>query len=240
VSSALWWTAGVVLAAVAWLNTGALPVPARAWTAILLVALPALMIVQARQLRQLGDLPRTAAYVSSIASLWLLAGISVLVAHYSGMTLADLGFHPAPLLRTVAWTALLTLTGIAILFLFHWLGARETSVLRSLLPVTRAERRLFAAVSITAGVCEETVCRGFLLTALVLATGSVTLAVLLSSSAFGVVHAYQHPVGALRVAVLGACLSLPLATGDSILPAIAAHTAIDLLSGLWLARYLLR
>jgi hypothetical protein len=35
-------------------------------------------------------------------------------------------------------------------------------------------------------------------------------------------------------------LALPLLIDGSILPAILAHALIDLLSGLWLARYLLR
>jgi membrane protease YdiL (CAAX protease family) len=68
----------------------------------------------------------------------------------------------------------------------------------------------------------------------------MTLAVIVSSGAFGVAHAYQQPAGELRAALLGLVLAVPLLTTGSILPAIAAHIAIDLLSGLWLARYLLR
>ena len=117
---------------------------------------------------------------------------------------------------------------------------REAPVLRELLPVSGPERSLFVALSATAGICEEIVFRGFLIHALTLATGSVTLALLLSSCVFGVVHAYQSPLGAVRAALLGALLALPLVFHGSIVPAILAHTLIDILSGLWLARWLLR
>ena len=82
--------------------------------------------------------------------------------------------------------------------------------------------------------------RGFLLYALHVATGSAVLAVVLSSGAFAVVHAYQQPLGALRAGLLGAILAVPLLLGHPIYAPILAHAAIDILSGLWLARYLLR
>jgi membrane protease YdiL (CAAX protease family) len=72
------------------------------------------------------------------------------------------------------------------------------------------------------------------------ATGSIAIALLLSSGAFGVAHAYQRPAGALRATLIGLVLAVPLVIDGSIVPAIIAHAAIDILSGLWLARYLLR
>jgi membrane protease YdiL (CAAX protease family) len=99
---------------------------------------------------------------------------------------------------------------------------------------------VFVFVAITAGICEEIIFRGFLLRTLVLGTGITPLAVVLSAGAFGVVHAYQSGAGALRAALLGVLLTVPLLLDGSILSAIVAHTLLDLLSGLWLARYLLR
>jgi uncharacterized protein len=111
---------------------------------------------------------------------------------------------------------------------------------RELMPSSPREKGLFVALSLTAGITEEIVFRGFVLYALLLATASLPLAVLLSSGVFGMVHAYQHPIGVLRAALLGALLAVPVLVHGSIYPAIAAHVLIDLLSGLWLARYLLR
>jgi uncharacterized protein len=227
---------------VAWLQLGPLPWPARAWAALLLVPLPALMVAQARLLLRLESLPRVDAYVSSIISLWVLAAITAATARVSGYSFAELALTAgtASTGRIIITTLILTAAGVALLFAFHAAGYRDAPVTRQLLPADTRERVLFAGVSVTAGVCEEFVFRGFLLLVLLHATGLPLLAVLLSSGAFGVVHAYQGGIGALRAALLGALLAVPVLLDGSIIPAIAAHTLIDLLSGFWLARYLIR
>jgi membrane protease YdiL (CAAX protease family) len=57
---------------------------------------------------------------------------------------------------------------------------------------------------------------------------------------FGIMHAYQDVGGAARAAILGAVLAVPVVLTGSIVPAMVAHAAIDLTSGLLLARWLLR
>lgn len=235
---------GALLAAAAailvWTQAAALPVPARAWLAVLLAALPVLMVLQARQLDEIAELPRRAAYTSSMASLWVLAGLTAVIAWASRMTTAELGLAATTLPALIEWTVVLTVAGVGIVVGFRLAGFREATLVRELIPVTGSEKGMFAALSATAGITEEFVFRGFLVHALLTATGSVPLTLLLSSGAFGVVHAYQQPVGALRAALLGALLALPLLVSGSIYPAILAHILIDLLTGLWLARYLLR
>lgn len=226
--------------AVAWLQLDGLSPITRGWAVVLLVPLPLLMMAQARMLDDVAELSRTPAYVSSIASLWLLAGATAGVALAGGLGPAALGLNAVAWSTVLLLAAAMTAAGVAILFGFRAAGFRETGILRELLPVTATERVLFAGVSITAGICEELIFRGFLLTALVQASGSVALAVVISSGAFGVLHAYQKPVGALRAAVIGAVLALSVVMTGSVYAAIIAHTAIDMLSGLWLARYLLR
>jgi uncharacterized protein len=236
-------TVGLLAAATAalvWLLSGALAWPARAWMAVLLVPLPALMILQAGQIAELGELPRRAAYVSSMISLWVLAVLTAAAALFSGFTPADLGLTLLPPALMAGWTVLLVGAGVAVLFAFRLAGFREGPIVRELLPARRGDGAWFTGLSITAGVTEEIIFRGFLIHALRLATGSTALAVLLSSGAFGVVHAYQQPAGAGRAALLGALLSLPLLIHGSIYPAILAHALLDILSGFWLARYLLR
>lgn len=224
----------------AWLQLGDLPTAARIWAVALLVPLPVLMIVQGRKLAEVAELPRTEAYISSIISLWLLAIATGAVALASGYDAATLGLVLLPAVNTVALAAVLTLAGIAVLFTFKFAGVKEPDIVRQLMPVTRRDRILFAGVSITAGVCEEIVFRGFLIYVLHTATGSMWLALLLSSGAFGIAHAYQQPVGALRAGLLGLILAAPLVLTGSLLPSIIAHALVDILSGLWLSRYLLR
>jgi uncharacterized protein len=225
---------------VAWIQLAGVPWAARAWTAVLLVPLPALLIVEGRKLSELESLPRTDAYVSSIASLWILALATLGIARLSGYGSTQLGLVPLDPWRTAAAAIALTIAGIAVLFAFRFAGVREPALMHQLLPGSGRERVLFAGVSITAGICEEIVFRGFLIHVIYSATASLPAALLLSSGVFGVAHAYQQAAGALRATILGLILALPLVIDGSIVPAIAAHAAIDILSGLWLARYLLR
>ena len=234
------WLIGLAgAAAVAWIQLDGVHAAARAWAVALLVVLPALLIVEGRRLREVDTLPRTQAYTSSMASLWLLALATLGIARLSGIGLADLGLTSLPPLRTVGLAALLTTAGVAILFLFRMLGMREAPILHQLLPHSQRDRILFVGVSLTAGICEEIIFRGFLIHVLD-TVAPMSIALLLSSGAFGVAHAYQQPVGALRAALLGLVLAVPFVLHGSIVPAIIAHAAIDLLSGLWLARWLLR
>ena len=89
-------------------------------------------------------------------------------------------------------------------------------------------------MSITAGICEELVFRGFLIPAIGSAIGALGLAAVIAAAVFGLVHAYQGFGGAVRAALLGAMLSLPLLVAGSILPAVLAHAAIDVIGGYWL------
>jgi uncharacterized protein len=227
-------------AVLVWLQSPELSWPARAWLAMLLGPLPVLTIMQAQQIATLDELPRRAAYISSMLSLWVLAALTMIAAALGGVAPAQLGLNALPLWQTAGWTVLLTAAGVAVLFAFRLAGVREAPLIRELMPQAPGDRVFFAGLSMTAGITEEVVFRGFLIYALSLATGSVILALLLSSGVFGVVHAYQRPAGVLRAALLGALLAAPLLVHGSIYPAILAHAALDLLAGFWLARHLLR
>ena len=224
----------------AWLQLEGVQTAARLWTVVLLVPLPMLMVAQGRKLAELQELPRTEAYISSITSLWVLLIATIAVSRVSGFGPEALGLTVIAPLRTAMLTIALTIAGIAVLFAFRFAGVREPDIVRQLMPVTGRERLLFVGVSVTAGVCEEIVFRGFLIHVLHTATGSVAIALVLSSGVFGVAHAYQQPLGALRAALLGLILAAPLVLTGSLVPSIIAHALIDILSGLWLSRYLLR
>ncbi|MEU2349337.1 CPBP family intramembrane glutamic endopeptidase [Modestobacter sp. NPDC049651] len=100
----------------------------------------------------------------------------------------------------------------------------------ALLPRTRAERQLFAAVGVTAGVCEEWLYRGFflaLLSALFQGLPTVVL-VLVAAAAFGLAHVYQGVTGIVTTGVLGGVLAaVYLGTGSLLLP-VLLHAVIDL------------
>jgi membrane protease YdiL (CAAX protease family) len=98
------------------------------------------------------------------------------------------------------------------------------------LPRTWVERRWFTFVCVTAGICEETLFRGFLLYYMhVSAWGlNLTLALLISAVIFGLQHLYQGIAGTIQTGVIGLLFGLLfLLTGNLLAPTIV-HAALDL------------
>jgi uncharacterized protein len=61
--------------------------------------------------------------------------------------------------------------------LWRAVPAGETALLQFLLPRTPAEKTAFVGVSVTAGICEELVFRGFMIVALFTMTGIALIAI---------------------------------------------------------------
>jgi uncharacterized protein len=226
-------------AAVVWFASDALPLAPRLLVVFLLTILPVLAMLQVPLAEASpGELPRLGVYLSSSAALWVLAAVTLLAARAGGFTWGLLGVRPLPLSSFLLWTAAATGAALGLVAAGRLLRLQESPLLRQLIPVTRAERAAFVGLSFSAGVCEEFVFRGFLISALFVATESLWLAVLLAAGAFAIVHAYQRPAGAVRAGVLGLVLTLPLLVTGSVFPSMAAHALVDLIAGLWLARWL--
>lgn len=100
---------------------------------------------------------------------------------------------------------------------------------KALLPGTREERWLFAAVSITAGICEELVFRGLVPAYFdKLVPDAPMLGAAASVLGFGFAHLYQGVRGVVIATLLGlALLCISVATG-SIVSAMVLHAANDL------------
>jgi len=99
-----------------------------------------------------------------------------------------------------------------------------------ILPVTQQERAWFALVSVTAGICEETLYRGFLIRYLANDPwhAGLWIAVAIASISFGLAHGYQGLSGIIGTTLLGAVMAvLFLASGSLWLP-MALHAIIDL------------
>jgi membrane protease YdiL (CAAX protease family) len=107
---------------------------------------------------------------------------------------------------------------------------RALSTLPGLLPNTAAERAAFVLLSLTAGVCEEVLYRGFLIR--FLHEGALALpvaaALAVSSVAFGLGHAYQGFKGVLTTTACGLGLGLLFLLTGSLIPAVVLHALIDL------------
>jgi membrane protease YdiL (CAAX protease family) len=107
--------------------------------------------------------------------------------------------------------------------------ARAIRGFADLLPQTAAERRMWVAVAITAGVTEELLYRGFVLWVLAqLLPGADTFTLLVAGGViFGLAHLYQGTKGVALTALVGVVLGEVMITAG-LLPAMVIHALIDL------------
>lgn len=103
-------------------------------------------------------------------------------------------------------------------------------------PHTRAELAWWMALSVSAGICEEFIVRGYLIWVLQPALG-LWFAAAASLIVFVAAHAYQGAKGLVAVGVVGGLLTLIVLVFGSLVPAIAVHMLADAGEGLvaWLA-----
>jgi membrane protease YdiL (CAAX protease family) len=98
------------------------------------------------------------------------------------------------------------------------------------LPASREERIWFAVASVTAGVCEEVLYRGFLIRYFSDGAWHIPLAVALvvSSVAFGLAHGYQGLPGIISTTIGGVLFSIIFFITGSLWLPMALHAFIDL------------
>jgi len=108
----------------------------------------------------------------------------------------------------------------------------EFSSLSFLFPHTLKERRTFDAVSVTAGICEEVIYRGFMIAYLMALFGApFWVAGLVSSIVFGLAHSYQGPAGIPRTAAAGGVMALLYGLTGSLWAPMVAHAVMDVAAG---------
>lgn len=161
-----------------------------------------------------------------------LVGLLALLAHSRLETLWPAGTDPGVggqvpglVVAIVVITAIYRLGGTAT----RRALAVQLRPVAALLPRTPVERRVFAVLAVTAGICEELLYRGFGLAALRWAgpdLGTVAL-VAVTGAAFGLAHLYQGTMGVIVTGALGAYFAwIAIATG-TLVHVIVLHALLD-------------
>ena len=102
--------------------------------------------------------------------------------------------------------------------------------LRALIPHTLGEVRLFMPLSVTAGICEEFLFRGYLVWVLAFWIGVIPAAIV-SMVIFGLGHGYQGGKFGFRAFSAGVAMGILALVTRSILPGMLLHAVIDLGGG---------
>jgi membrane protease YdiL (CAAX protease family) len=181
-----------------------------------------------------------AMYRSWSLQLWLPSMLLMLIVNQTQISLSDLGLQwQWDLANIISSAGLLAICGY---FLFslnqlknntqqHQAIRKQLGYIQWMTPSTAREARYFIlGLSISAGICEEILFRGYLMQALgnYLPTYAV---VIISSITFGLAHIYQGAIHIVRTSIVGATMALIYLYTDSIIIPILLHVAIDMYAG---------
>jgi hypothetical protein len=180
---------------------------------------------------------RVSEYVTSIAVEWLMLGFIWL-----GLRLRK---QPMRVLLGENWRGtrqILRDLGIGIVFLIasnlvlgvisHLLKAVPNAATIGLLPHTPAEIAVFSLLTVTAGICEEMIFRGYLQRQFSVFFRSTAAGVALQGIMFGASHGYQTPKFMLIIVVYGLMFGLMAQSRRSLRPGMFAHFLQDLITGI--------
>jgi membrane protease YdiL (CAAX protease family) len=180
---------------------------------------------------------RTSLYQITIGYIWPMAGVAALIIAI-GWGRAAFGFR-APdfshLHGIYAGVLAGSVGGLVLSFAATlWPRKGKAGPLQQtfdlLTPTTPRERRYFAIVAISAGICEEIIYRAlpFAILALWWPGGDPRWYAVIVGVLFGLAHVYQGAAGMVSTALLGVVLGLVYAGTGSLIPAMVLHAIVDL------------
>ncbi len=175
-------------------------------------------------------------YLVTLFFEWLLFVLVVAGVRSSGASLlVVLGDHWHSLrqvLRDIGIALGFWLVAAMLLWIFGWLlriAALGRNV--SMLPQRGIELAFWIALSVAAGICEETIFRGYLQRQFMALTKSAPAGILLSAATFGAAHAYQGFRMTILIALYGAMFGILAYWRASVRPGMIAHAWQDSLNG---------
>jgi len=186
---------------------------------------------------------RIAKYKGSIRKTLIPAALVLLIVLFSNICFSDIGFRPVRLTYGL-WFTMITFilcgalfTVLLVQMIRSWVSEKYRQEIKKtsnkgvglLLPRNHKERLWWVGCSVNAGICEEIVCRGFLLYLLLAVFPDVSPAVVVAaaSAIFGFCHLYQGVSGVLQTAAGGALLFCLYLVTDSLAPAMLLHFFTD-------------
>jgi uncharacterized protein len=183
---------------------------------------------------------RSQFYVKGMLSQWLMLIPLALIALGLGWSPQRFGLQ---LPDNLFWAGLLA-TILVVAFLAQTVYIRRlarttegrTQLRKSmsgplqLLPRTPKERGLWVLLSLTAGLCEELLYRGFMTAYLmsIFPQVSFLLAIIIAAVLFGIGHIYQKLVGVLGTGIVGLVLGLLYFFTGSLFPSMIVHALFDM------------
>ena len=115
----------------------------------------------------------------------------------------------------------------------HVSGPSHAASIQILLPQGVAEKVLWIAVSVSAGICEELAFRGYFQRQFAALAHSRWIALFAQAALFGISHGYQGIEACARIAVFGLLFGAMAMWRNSLRPGMVAHAWGDVASGIF-------
>jgi membrane protease YdiL (CAAX protease family) len=184
-----------------------------------------------------------ARYVTAIVMEWLILGFIWfglrLRKQRMRVLLGENWGGARQILRDLGIGALFLIASNLILSLIsHLLKAAPNAAIIGLLPHTPAEIAVFSLLTVTAGICEEMIFRGYLQRQFSVFFRSAAVGVVLQGIMFGASHGYQGPKFMLIIVVYGVLFGLLAQSRRSLRPGMIAHFLQDLTIGIAAGRFI--
>lgn len=197
---------------------------------------------------ELTSADRLSLYASTILFQWLIVALVAVRASARSVSPEELGLAARNPWQ-IAWVSI-ALTGI--LCFNQVIGLRKIvhvpedkrgsvfAITEKIMPRTRVETFVYAALACTAGISEEFLYRGFVFMAFVRMIVNYgppqTAAAFLSAVWFSLAHLYQGWRGMITTCVVGLIFVFVRIWTGSLIPVIAAHIGIDMIVGIYASR----
>jgi membrane protease YdiL (CAAX protease family) len=194
--------------------------------------------VVASQMRAKITQNRVQIYLLTIAVEWIFFAYVAWGARRRGMTLRELvGPHwsvRGKNFRDIAIAGAFWVVSLVIVVIVGRLLRMGSSLerVRFMMPRGPFEMVLWVLLSMTTGICEETVFRGYLQRQFIGWTDSTVVGVVVSGAIFGACHIYQGGKRAVIIAVYGMLFGILAAWRRSLKPGMMAHAWQDIVSGI--------
>ena len=184
---------------------------------------------------------RIADYRNNMIIMWAVTLMAIVLWLQFGRDWSALGLAPVSGSGLAVGLALLLAGSLVFFNVYYYLQVERsdaaakqvvtmTEGFEMVLPHTRRELKWFYGLSVTAGITEEILYRGFLM-AYLAAAMPMPAAIVVSSLIFALAHLYQGISGASRTFVVGLALAITYVLSGSLLFAIIAHVLVDVVGG---------
>ena len=178
---------------------------------------------------------RVTIYERTILFEWLMLGVVLFGVWLNGSPrsaiLGDSWRSGRQFLRDAGIGLLFLIASIMVTSILGPHGGTGDKAVQFLLPQGRIEMVLWVVLSITAGICEEAVYRGYLQKQFMALTKNVPAGIVFPALAFGVAHSYQGLARAFLIGVMGAMGGILAYWCNSVRPGMIAHVLQDVLGG---------